>query len=136
MSASAWADYLDARTRLVHQWTAEGLAFAVMVQRLTPLATDLAVEGPSDPPLPGSSRAQLGAWRARAGDLETELRERDSPAPETDRSQRDAEVLRASHVRALMSHPDPAQCGCQYWSPPPALGTHHPRCAYPDEPRE
>lgn len=127
-AGSAWADYLDARLRLVHQWAGEGKSFDEMVERLTPDAHQLALLllTPTMPPLPGSSRDRVRSWQERAERLQRELiamMARIAP-PEPQPPQ-----PRISQVRALLSDPDPARCGCQYWTDHPTPHRHHTECS-------
>lgn len=125
MGNSAWADYLDARLRLVHEWAGDGLPWEDMVDRLTPerhqlmllLLTPLT-------PAPGTSRDQVIQLRLRVERLEHALRAaQEAPPPR---------VAPPTHseLRALLCQPDPDQCGCQYWADKPTPGQHHAQCAY------
>lgn len=125
MTASAWADYLDARGRLVHAWAGEGLPWREMVERLTPTESEL--EGDAQAPddaLPGSSRDLVAVWQARAEALEEELHS-GRAAPTLPLR---APVL--SEVRGLLPHSDPLRCGCQHWTDPPPAGQHHAQCVH------
>lgn len=131
MSASPWADYLDARLRLVHQWMDEGRSAIEIVEKLTPTAVTIETVSvtPVDPPYPGCSRAQAEQWKERCARLETLLASRGdaiSAAPPS------RPVL--SQIQALTTSPDPGFCGCQFWTDLPRPGEHHPECEH--APRE
>jgi hypothetical protein len=85
----ALADFLDARTALVHEWAAAGASPRAIAKRLTPDEQSVRawLAGPALP-APGSSRA-------RAADLDRRVAEL---AAEVERLQRSA---RASDVREL-----------------------------------
>lgn len=83
MSASAWADYLDARLRLVHEWRDEGHSPIATAERLT---TDAArvlqlEQTPTEPPIPGCSRHLVAIWRDRCERLEAMLAESGPATP-------------------------------------------------------
>jgi hypothetical protein len=127
---SGWADYIDARAQLVHQWRSEGASIEDIVSRLEVDAERVENWLRSEPlPFPGSSRAQLAEWKERAAALEQELHavgatHTPTPPPPID-----------SELRALAPHPDPELCGCQYWTDAPASGTRHdPRCEHAAKP--
>ncbi len=124
-TALAWADYLDARLRLVHEWAGEGLSFVEMARRLTPDPHDLALLmlTATIPPQPGSSRDQLISARIRLDRAERQLTERAEPLPRRPHPPN-------SQVRALLLDPDPNICGCQHWTNHPRNGEHHPHCAH------
>lgn len=129
MNGSAWADFLDARLRLVHEWAGDGLTFDEMVERLTPDADQLALVllTPTIPPLPGCVRDRAHALQQRVAELERELHAKpEPPAPPGE--------PRVTQVRALMSDPDPEQCGCQYWTDRPPNHQHHRECSYAPPP--
>lgn len=123
---TAWSDYLDARLRLVHDWAGEGVGFEEMVDRLECDAHDLALLllQPTVPPRPGCSRDQLVSTRIRLERAEKELLRAAAPPPAPERRPPN------SQVRALLLDPDPALCGCQFWTDNPRPGNHHPQCAH------
>lgn len=129
MSASPWADYLDARLRLVHQWAGEGVSFEDMADRLAPDPEQLALIllTSTEPPLPGSARDRMIAWQLRAEQLQRELNARAQPEAQ-------GQVPRHTQVRALLSDPDPDSCGCQYWTDQPVLHQHHRECSHAPPP--
>ncbi len=126
--STTWADYLDARLRLVHEWAGEGVSFDTMAQRLTPDPHQLALLllTPTTPPLPGSSRDRMRSWQMRAERLQRELIAMMArvapPDPQPD-------PPRITQVRALLSDPDPDRCGCRYWTDDPPAHAHHTECS-------
>jgi hypothetical protein len=125
---TAWVDYIDARRRMIHEWSANGASvddicgrLALSVEKVESILVQLA-----DPPLPGCSREVADKLRQRVAELERlvhRIRETPSsrPAPEV------------SDVRGLLSNPNPALCGCQYWSPSDGMtlcDRHHQSCVF------
>lgn len=119
---SAWSDYVDARQQLVHQWRREGLSIEEIVIRLEVDSERIETWLRTEPvPFPGSSRAQLIEWRARAGALEAELHAARAAQ---------SEPPMQSEMRSLKLHHDPECCGCQYWTDRPLHGQHHKQCEH------
>jgi DNA-binding transcriptional MerR regulator len=122
---SAWSDYLDARQQLVHQWRDNGMSIEDIVHRLEVDAESIESWLKSAPlPYPGSSRAQLAAWKTRAAELEAALHAARSEPPPP------GSVPAVSEMRGLRLHPEPSLCGCQYWTDAPLEDAHHPRCIH------
>jgi len=126
-SASAWADYLDARLRLIHEWGDEGLTSIRISERLCVDAVDCEriLQTPTEPPLPGCSRDLVRTWRERAARLEAMVIEAEGRA-----STMPPEQPVYSQIQAIKRDPDPAICGCQYWHERPRAGEHHPHCEH------
>lgn len=127
MSSSAWADFLDARLRLVHEWTDEGLSSVAIALRLTPDAQQITLISmtPTEPPIPGCSRDRVAMLTDRCQRLEAELNQRGAGFSTLPPSE-----APPSCIRALTLHPDAKLCGCQYWHERPRPGEHHPQCAH------
>ena len=123
---TAWADYVDGRQQIIHQWRGEGASTEQIAARLG-VETDLVEHWLKTGalPYPGSSRAQLAEWRGRAERLELAL-QRSSPSEPPPGTRAPIE----SEMRALRMHPTPELCGCQYWSDAAPDGEHHPRCMH------
>lgn len=126
-SASPWADYLDARLRLVRKWADEGHSPVAIALRLAPGAVDVIkmLETPTEPPIPGCSRDLARTWRDRAERYRSELDARGA----------DVTTLPPDHplhsqIQALGMRENPDECGCQYWVERPRPGEHHPGCDY------
>jgi hypothetical protein len=80
---SAWADFIDARLRLVHELSAEGHSPEAIALRISvPDARLVAqlLDTPTEPAIPGCSRHLACMWRDRAQALERELLGVDAPA--------------------------------------------------------
>jgi len=84
VSSSAWADFLDARLRLVHEWTDEGLSPVSIALRLTPDAQQVVLISmtATEPPIPGCSRDRVAQLTDRIERLEAELHSRSTVPPE------------------------------------------------------
>lgn len=123
---TAWVDYIDARRRMIHEWHEQGVSAEDIMIRLELDAdqVETILRQPADP-FPGSSRAQVREWRARASALEAELHAVGA-VPSTPPTE--------SGFHALALHPDPECCGCQYWTDRPRLGQHHPLCEHAPRP--
>lgn len=119
---SAWADYVDGRRQVIHQWKNEGASTEEILVRLE-LDAELVEQclRAEATPFPGSSRWQLNAWRARCAALEAEVHAAGAVP---------SEPPKESGFHALALHPDPECCGCQYWTDHPRPGQHHPRCEH------
>lgn len=126
-SSSAWADYLDARLRLVREWDDAGHSPIEIAERLTPSAVDIVklLETPTEPPIPGCSRDRVRFLTDRIERLTTELANRGEVF-----STLPPQMPTHSQIRSLALDPDPAACGCQYWVERPRPGEHHPECAH------
>jgi hypothetical protein len=126
MAASAWADYCDARARLIHEWMDDGRSSidCVIGLQLDVEAVERIRATSTDPPIPGCSRDQLETWQRRCRVLEQRL----LLPPETG-SVRPLTPLQ-SEVRSLLPHVDALRCGCQHWTDPPPAGTHHRDCMH------
>jgi hypothetical protein len=123
---SAWADYLDGRLQVIHQWKGEGASIEEISVRLEVDPERIEIALRTEPvPYPGSSRAQLAEWRARAERLELAL-QRSSPSEPPPGTRAPVE----SEMRALRMHPTPELCGCQYWADAAPDGAHNPRCIH------
>lgn len=73
---SAWADFVDARVRLVHELAAEGHTLEAIRIRLSVAdcrAVQQLLDTPMDPAIPGCSRNLAELWKERAQALEREL---------------------------------------------------------------
>jgi hypothetical protein len=125
MAASAWADYLDVRVRLVHEWMDQGLTSIECAPEfdVSPEEIERIRLTPPDPPVPGSSRDQLALWKARCLALEQRANDAE-PTPHL------PPPPIHSEVRGLLPHEDPLRCGCQHWTDPPPAGEHHPSCVH------
>jgi hypothetical protein len=125
---SSWLDYVDARRRMIHEWHERGVdavditfRFVIGVDYVTTI-----LHQPIDPPFYGTSRALVAELRGRVSDLERLLHKRDSQPPERP-------VPTASLIRSLLSNPNPALCGCQYFAPADGVivpDEHHPDCVF------
>jgi hypothetical protein len=126
MAASAWADYLDARLRLVHEWMDQGRTAIACAVRFEVSAVDVEKARliPTEPPMPGSSRHLAAIWADRCARLERIIAQ--SEGEPTPRLPAPAH----SEVRGLLPHEDPLRCGCQHWTDPPPAGAHHPQCVH------
>lgn len=126
---TAWADYVDARQQLVHQWRREGASVEDMIGWLEVDAARVERWLSTAPePFPGSVRAQLAEWKARAEALETALHATHTePPPSSGRAPVESEM------RALRLDPHVELCGCQYWTAA-VEGEHHPRCIHAPRP--
>lgn len=128
--ASAWADYVDARRQLIHQWHGDQVRPSDIAIRLAldvPLIEHILAQAPD--PMPGSSRYQALALARRVEDLEQELHRVRSTAPPVP-------TPAESELRSLALHPHPARCGCQYWSGTPRPGdAHNPHCEHATDDR-
>lgn len=122
-SSTAWADYVDSRRRLIHEWRDQGWTLDDIAHRLTLAEGQLEsiLEQAVEPPFPGSSRYQLIEWKRRANALEAEVHAAGGVP---------SEPPKESEFRALAMHPDPELCGCQYWTDHPRPGQHHPGCQH------
>jgi len=126
--SASWADFVDARRRLVHEWRAHGEEPAHIARRLAtaPELVALILRQPVDPPQPGSTRAQRDEWKRRALAAEAQLQGGATPDPAVP-------PPTESEFRSLALHPDPECCGCQYWvdTPLPTIGVeHNPHCEH------
>lgn len=135
MAMIAWLDYLDARRRLIHEWHAAGVSAedAALRIEIDAAHAQRIIEQLADPPLPGSSRALVAELRQRVAALEAELARRDSMPPPSAR----IHVPSRSQIRALLSHADPAKCGCQFFADSDGTTTpetHHPECIFAQPP--
>lgn len=123
---SAWADYVDARQQLVHQWRCEGVSIEDIVLRLEVDSERVETWLRTEPlPFPGSSRAQLEEWKRRGAALESEVYAAGGVP---------SEPPKESEMRSLKLHPDPECCGCQYWTDRPLFGEHHELCEHREKP--
>lgn len=122
-----WLDYLDARRRLIHEWhalelDAVDIAFRFSVDREHVLRI---LQQRLDPPAPGTSRSLVAQLRQRVRDLERAIHQRDfQPA---------RALPPRSDIRSLLSNPDPALCGCQFWLQTDGMtvqDSHHPECIF------
>lgn len=124
---TAWADYVDARQQLVHQWRREGASVEDIVGWLE--VDEARVQkwlATAPEPFPGSVRAQLGEWKLRAEKLEAALHAAHTePPPPSSAGRAPIE----SEMRALRLDPHVELCGCQYWTDA-IEGAHHARCIY------
>jgi DNA-binding transcriptional MerR regulator len=129
---TAWLDYIDARRRMVHEWSAQGVNAEDISVRLEVDPEHVErIRSQSTEPLPGTARATVRELRTRISELEQQLHgSRDTPPvpppPVT------------SDVRSLLAHIDPALCGCQHWvtrDPSVAPDQHDPRCVFSPESR-
>lgn len=130
---SAWADLYDARARLAHLLTGQGLSAEEVAEKLSVDQVDVGVMLAADPePWQGSSRWQCRALQQRVHDLEGDIRNaaalRIQEANE-DKAKRESDT----HIRELLRDPDPKKCGCRHWKPHPSTysiraGFHHPQC--------
>jgi hypothetical protein len=129
--SKAWADYVDARQRLIHGWLAEGLTALRISDRFVvpPDLVERLALSPPDPPVPGSSRDQLLGWQRRCALLEREAHAA-QPTPHLPPPQLPSAVPLYSEVRGLLPHLDPLRCGCQHWTDPPPVGQHHWQCVH------
>ena len=118
----AWADYVDGRAQLIHQWHREGASVEDILVRLE-LDAPIVEQVLRNPPLPfpGSARAQVAAWRDRCQALEQEIHAAGGTP---------SDPPKESGIHALALHPDPECCGCQYWTDHPKPGEHHPLCEH------
>jgi hypothetical protein len=84
VSSSAWADFLDARLRLVHEWTDEGLSPVSIALRLAPDAQQIVLISmtATEPPIPGCSRDRVAQLTDRIARLEAELHARPTVPPD------------------------------------------------------
>lgn len=81
----ALADFLDARTALVHEWAAAGASPATIARRLTPDADSVRSWLRSAPAaLPGSSRARAADLDRRVAELAAEVERLQRFAPPSD----------------------------------------------------
>jgi hypothetical protein len=98
----AYADWVDARVAIVHEWRGHGMSVANIARRLTPDADFVRALLKTPPlPVPGSSRALVLELRQRVADLEHALLVAEPHAPPTPRR----EPPRESDVRELAPHP-------------------------------
>ena len=134
---SAWADWVDARGQLVHQWRSEGASVEEIVSRLDVDAERVESWLRAPPlPFPGSSRAQLDEWKARVAALEAEAYAPGCAPPRPSDGSTEA-VSVPSEMRSLRMHPDPECCGCQYWATTTSPGSparHHVGCIHAVKP--
>jgi predicted trehalose synthase len=81
----ALADFLDARTALVHEWAAAGARPATIARRLTPDVESVRawLAGPALPQ-PGSSRALVATLERRVAELAAEVERLQRAAPASD----------------------------------------------------
>lgn len=130
--SAVWADYVDARRRLVHEWREQGNSPGHIARRLdvAPELVDLILRQTVDPPQPGSVRAERDEWKRRALAAEATIHVvRTTPPPVPPPTD--------SEVRSLTLDPHPAACGCQYWLDTPlesAGDKHNPHCQYAPKP--
>jgi hypothetical protein len=130
--SAVWADFVDARRRLVHEWREQGNTPAHIARRLVvaPELVEVILRQAIDPPQPGSVRAQRDEWKRRALAAENALHLVPSTAPPVP-------PPTLSELRALALDPHPAACGCQYWvdTPPESAGDqHNPHCEHAPKP--
>jgi hypothetical protein len=107
----AWLDYFDARRLLVHEWSGHGVSAEDIAVRLEVEPAQVeSILLQSTEPLPGCSRARAMGLREQVLALQREVH-----------AYRETPTLRpppaVSDIRGLLSNPDPALCGCQYWVP-------------------
>jgi len=128
---TGWLDYVDARRRMIHEWYSQGIEAFDMALRfeIDVEHVERIIRQPADPPLPGTARAQVIELRKRVAELERELHRRDSLPPPPP-----GIVPTTSQIRALLSNPDPALCGCAFFKPDAETGVasdeHHPECPF------
>jgi hypothetical protein len=128
---AAKLDFFDARRRLIHEWRGQGMSPEDIAVRFILFVDQVeAILAQPDQPLPGSSRALAQELRLRVKELEREIhayREPPSPLP----------PQASTDVRALLSNPDPALCGCQYWVQSDGViapDAHQPGCIFAPKP--